>query len=118
MFPDVSSPVLILRADHYGALGVMRTLGRVGVRVFAVHATPDVAAFRSRYCAGRFIWDLDSAPESDSVHFLLDIGRKIGRRAVLIATNDETALFISRHASALGEGFVFPKNSPQLVRAL
>src|SRR5437879_2211258 len=118
MFQDVSSPALILRADHYSALGVMRSLGRIGVRTFAVHATPNVAAFRSRYCAGHFIWDIDSAPESDSVHFLLEVGRKIARRPVLIATNDETALFVSRHSSALEEGFLFSKNSPRLVRAL
>jgi predicted ATP-grasp superfamily ATP-dependent carboligase len=118
MFEDVSSPVLILRADHYSALGVMRTLGRVGVKTFAVHADSDAAAFRSRYCTGRFIWDLDSAPERDSVQFLLDIGRRLGRRPLLLATNDETALFMSRHSSALGERFAFPKNNPQLVKGL
>jgi D-aspartate ligase len=118
MFQNVSSHVLILRADHYGALGVMRSLGRVGIQTFAVHANPEVPAFRSRYCAGQFLWDLDSSPERDSVHFLLEAGRKIGGRPVLIATNDETALFVSRHASALAEEFVFPKNSPELVKAL
>jgi D-aspartate ligase len=118
MSPDVSSPLLILRADHYSALGVMRTLGRVGVRTFAVHATSDAAAFRSRYSAGHFIWDLDTAPEAESVQFLLEAGGKLGGRPVLLATNDETALFVSRNASALGERFVFPRNSPELVRSL
>jgi len=118
MFEDVSSPVVILRADHYSALGVMRTLGRVGVKTFAVHADRSAPAFRSRYCTDKFIWDLDSAPERDSVQFLLDTGRRLGRRPVLLATNDETALFVSRHASALAERFVFPKNPPQLVRSL
>jgi D-aspartate ligase len=118
MFESTFSPVLILRADHYSALGIMRSLGRVGVRTFAVHARAQAPALRSRYCAGKFQWDLDSSPETESVRFLLDTGRKIGGRPVLIATNDETALFVSRHASALEEVFVFPRNSPELVRAL
>src|SRR5438874_1482524 len=118
MSQDVSSPVVILRADHYSALGIMRSLGRLGVRTFAVHANPDAASLRSRYCAGSFIWDLDAAAEHDSVQFLLGLATKIGRRPVLIATNDETALFVAAHASALAEQFVFPKNPPDLVRAL
>jgi predicted ATP-grasp superfamily ATP-dependent carboligase len=115
---QIPSPVLILRADHYGALGIMRSLGRLGIPAFAVHATADAPALKSRYCAGSFIWDLDASQEQDSVRFLLDLHQKIEGRPILIATNDETALFVAAHASALKEHFLFPKNSPDLVRAL
>src|SRR6266699_6086280 len=118
MSQHTSSPVVILRADHHSALGIMRSLGRLGIPVFAVHANSDAAALKSRYCAGSFIWDLDTSPEHDSVQFLLGLRRKIGGRPMLIATNDETALFVSAHASALKGDFLFPKNSPDLVRAL
>jgi predicted ATP-grasp superfamily ATP-dependent carboligase len=115
---QIPSPVVILRADHYSALGIMRSLGRLGIPTYAVHATADAPALKSRYCTGSFIWDLDASPELDSVRFLLDLRRKIEGRPVLIATNDETALFVSTHASALKEHFFFPKNSPDLVRSL
>src|SRR5256885_2570867 len=118
MSQPISSPVVILRADHYSALGTMRSLGRLGVPVFAVHANSDSAALKSRYCAGSFIWDLDASPEQDSVEFLLNLSRKIEGRRVLMATNDETALFVAAHASALRDHFLFPKNSPELVRSL
>lgn len=115
---QIPSPVLILRADHYSALGVMRSLGRLGIPTYAAHATPDAAAFRSRYCAGSFIWDVPRFPDQDSVESLLEWGRKIGGRPVLVPTNDETALFVSANASALKCDFLFPKNSPSLVRGL
>ena len=118
MFEHTSTPVLILRADHYSSLGVMRSLGRLGIRTFAVHAVSGTPALRSRYCAGSFIWDLDTSTGHDSVQFLLDVRRKIGGRPVLIATNDETALFVAAHASALEEHFLFPKNRRSLVRSL
>jgi D-aspartate ligase len=115
---QIPSPVLILRADHYSAVGIMRSLGRLGIPTYAVHANRDAAALKSRYCKGSFIWDLDASPELDSVQFLLDLRRKIEGQPILIATNDETALFVSAHASVLKEAFLFPKNSPDLVRAL
>ena len=118
MFQHTSCPVLILRADHYSSLGIMRSLGRLGIRTFAVHAVSSAAALRSRYCSGSFIWDLDESSEYDSVQFLLDVRRKIGGRPVLIATNDETALFVAAHTSALEEHFLFPKNTPGLVTSL
>jgi predicted ATP-grasp superfamily ATP-dependent carboligase len=96
----------------------MRSLGRLGIPTFAVHANTNAAALKSRYCSGSFIWDFDASPELDSVQFLLDLRRKIEGQPVLIATNDETALFVSAHASALKRAFLFPKNSPDLVRGL
>jgi len=114
----IPSPVLILRADHYSALGIMRSLGRLGIPTYAVHATAGAASLKSRYCSGSFIWDLDASSDQDSVQFLLELCRKIEGRPVLIATNDETALFVAANASTLKDHFIFPKNSPELVRSL
>src|SRR5438874_608683 len=118
MQQHIPSPVVILRADHYSSLGIMRSLGRLGIPAYVVHAKPDAAPLKSRYCAGSFVWDLDASPELDSVQFLLSLRRKIEGRPVLIATNDETALFVSSHASALKDDFLFPRNSSDLVRSL
>src|ERR1051325_11169315 len=66
MFQDVSTRVLTLRADHYSSLGIMRSLGRLGVRTFVVHSHRDAAPLKSRYCAGAFIWDLDTSHDSSN----------------------------------------------------
>jgi len=62
--------------------------------------------------------DLDTAPAEQSVDTLLDIARQIGARPLLVATNDETALFVARNASRLQEAFLFPDNPTQVVWSL
>src|SRR5690348_12268063 len=100
---DTSLPVVVLQMDHYGALGVMRSLGRFGVRVYGIHPTRwPVAAF-SRYCRKVFTLDLDKTGPNESVDRLLDIARRIGARPLLIPTSDECALFIARNATRLQE---------------
>lgn len=116
--PDSSLPVVILRLDHYGALGAMRSLGRLGVAVYGVHTNSHAPALRSRYCRGGFAWDLDRAPAADSVEFLLDVARKIGGRAVLLPSNDETALFEAENADQLRRCFIFSDRSAELVQSL
>src|SRR5262245_11655704 len=96
---DTSLPVLVLRMDHYGSLGVMRSLGRLGVPVYGVHPTRWPAAALSKYCRKVFELDLDTVPAEQCVDCLLDIARQIGARPLLGATNDETVLFVARNAS-------------------
>jgi D-aspartate ligase len=115
---DVSSPVVILRLDHHGALGIARSLGRLGVAVYGVHTKEGAPASRSRYCRRGFVWDLDAAPPAESVSFLLSVARKIGGRPILLPSNDETALFVAENAAALQQRFTFPVNSAALVRTL
>lgn len=104
--------------EHHGALGVMRSLGRVGVRVYGVDADRSAIALRSRYCRGGFIWDIAARPARLSVDFLKAVARRIGGRPVLLATNDETALFVAENRSCLQTDFVFPDNTLSLVRSL
>jgi len=115
---DASVPALVLRMEHHGALGVMRSLGRLGVRVYGLDADDGALALRSRYCHGGFAWDLDIRPVHTSVDFLLAAACHIGGRPLLLATNDETALFVAKHQSQLEPAFVFANNPLQLVQAL
>ncbi|HLH30183.1 MAG TPA: hypothetical protein VKY31_03205 [Terriglobia bacterium] len=113
-----SLPVLVLRLDHYSALGAMRSLGRLGVDVYGIHAKRYSAPSRSKYCRRVFLWDLDNSPAKDSVEYLLSIADKLGSRVLLLPTNDETALFVAENTRSLEQAFVFPHNSPELVRML
>jgi predicted ATP-grasp superfamily ATP-dependent carboligase len=104
--------------DHYGSLGVMRSLGRLGVSVYGVHPTRWPVASFSRYCRKVFPLDLDTTPTQKAVDYLLNIAKRIGALPLLMATNDETALFVARNAARLQEGFVFPHNPTRLVWSL
>lgn len=114
---DPSVPVLVLDAG-YGGLGVARSLGRWGVPVYATCSTPGSPVLASRYWKETFAWDFASAPGPDSVRFLLEVGRRIGRRAILMPTTDVTVMFVAEQGPDLEDRFIFTRQSAALVRRL
>jgi D-aspartate ligase len=114
---DVSTPVLILNSEGHGALGIARSLGRLGVPVFVAHFELGTPAFSSRYCRGRFLYQ-DPGFTQGLVDYLLSVSARIGRKAILIPTTDHGAIFVAEHAEALKQSFIFPDQQVELVRSL
>ena len=82
-----------------------------------VNSDPREPAFFSRYCRRAFLRNIiDSTRQS--VRDLLEIGRKIGRRSILIPTTDQDATFVAEHADPLEEWFMFPSQGAELVNSL
>lgn len=96
----------------------MRSLGRGGVAVYAIDRDDRSVGFSSKYCRGKFIWDLAKTSVDDSVSFLANVAAKIRRRPVLIANSDDQAMFVADYAGRLAECFIFPQPSADLVRSL
>ncbi len=115
---DTSVPVVVLYTYHYGQLGVLRSLGRLGIAVHGVDPNPRSAGLFSRYCKKKFLYDVDAASPHASVQYLLDVAKKIGKRSLLIHTTDSGAGWLADQADALSEGYIFPKLPKQLVLAL
>jgi len=115
--PRTDTPVVVINGQ-LGALAIMRSLGPLGVPLYGVSDSLSAPALRSRFCRERFALRFDEDRPAPYLDGLLSIGRKLGKRAVLIATSDETTQFLSDHAAALGEHFVFQNNTPQLIRQL
>ena len=115
---DTTLPVLVLQMQNHGSLGVMRSLGRLGVPVYGVHATQRPTASFSRYCREGFCVGSGQNPTGPIRRCLLDIARGIGCKPLLMPTNDESALFVAQNASALRQGFLFPHNPPELIWSL
>jgi predicted ATP-grasp superfamily ATP-dependent carboligase len=113
---DTTTPVLVLSAKTHGSLGIIRSLGRLGVPVYAVDSDPRGPASYSRFLRGRFVFDLAAATPEASVDYLLEVGRRIGSSAVLIPTWDETSVLVSDFQEALGERFLFPHQPHGLAR--
>ena len=61
----------------------MRSLGRLGIPVYAVDSNPRGPASYSRYLRGRFVFDLATADPEATVEYLLEVGKRMGSRAVL-----------------------------------
>lgn len=120
---DRSFPVLAVKIGqyplHHGAVGAIRTLGRIGVPVYAITEDRFTPAAVSRYLTSRFVWPTTGAEAPEAlVQGLLDLGHRIGRRAVLLPTDDEAAVLIAEHAQALQDQFLFPSVPAELPRRL
>src|SRR2546428_5462262 len=113
-----SPPVVVLGCYRHGGLAIVRSLGRLGVPVYAVHPDRASPAFFSRYCHARIRWNVDTAAPEESLRFLKELGERIGRRSILIATSDLGTIFVADHADRLAEWFVFPEQDRHLIRAL
>lgn len=118
IFEKTDVPVFVIYAYHYGQLGIMRSLGRVGVAVHGIDPHPTSAALFSRYCRKKFFWDVDGATPQATVDYLLKIGKEIGKRSILINTTDNSCNLLATYADLLSEWYIFPRLSPDLVRAL
>ena len=119
---DWSTPAVVLKFDqnvlHHGSLGVIRSLGRLGVPVYGVHEGPWAPAASSRYLAGRFFWQPRPDDPQRTLSGLFDLASQIGRRAVLYATDDAGAIFLAEHGDVLREAFAFPRPAADLPRRL
>src|SRR5664279_2818153 len=118
MLKFASVPAVVLCSARHGGLGIVRSLGRLGVPVYPVHRERTNPTFLSRYCRERILWDIDTAAPERSLRFLEDLSVRIGRRAILIATNDIGTMLIADHSDELAQWFVFPNQDRDLVRAL
>ena len=114
----VATPVVVFRTETYCALGAFRSLGRLGVKVYGIDQDPGAYGLRSRYCAGRFLWDFDTSDPDASIDFLKQVARTIGGRPVLLPTFDTRSLLVADHAQELAEHFVFPTPPAGAARRL
>jgi D-aspartate ligase len=115
---NTARPVLMLKLYYHGGIAAVRTLGRLGVPVYAVHDDARAPAARSRYLREVLEWDFDGAPGAESVEFVLEAGRRIGGAPVLIAADDTAQAFVSEHADALHQVFEFPQQPAGLTERL
>jgi D-aspartate ligase len=119
---ETSTPVVVLRLVRglfpHGSLGVVRTLGRLGVPAWGFHDDRWAPAAFSRYDHGKLTVQLDAASPAAAVAYLLALGHRLGTRAILIPTEDVSTLFVDDQADVLARWFIFPKRHPSLSRSL
>jgi predicted ATP-grasp superfamily ATP-dependent carboligase len=115
---DTSTPVLVLRAESHGGLNILRSLGRLGVPIYILDGNPWAPSFASRYCRRHFLWDIESKPAEESLAYLIEISRIIGRPAILIPTTDYASMFVAEYGPTLKYWYLFPEQQSELVFVL
>jgi predicted ATP-grasp superfamily ATP-dependent carboligase len=102
-----------------GPLGVVRTLGRVGVPVQAITEPGVSPVGSSRYCGRRFVWRATARDDPGLLAAgLREVGRQIGRPSVIIPVDDESAVLVGEYAVELSEYFLFSQMRSGLPRQL
>jgi len=110
------APVVVLAAATTGH-GVARSLGRLGVQAYGVYPSRAEVA-RSRFWKGVKVLDVTRPPERTKIANLTRYGTSLPGRPHLIATTDDQARFIARHAALLQDTFLFPDVHHRLVDQL
>src|ERR1700730_13565657 len=89
--PDLT-PVLVLKTGnyhlHHGCLGIVRSLGSMGVPVHIISESRRPPAAASRFLAGNFVWDTHGLSTGQLLEGLERIARLLNRPAVIIPTDD------------------------------
>lgn len=116
---DTGLPAVVLWASRFplqhSCLGVFRSLGRAGVPVYAVVGDPHAPVAKSRYLQGQILWQPDRGERyAQLLDHLMDFGRRLGRRSLIVCTSDEMAVFVARRRAVLEEWFVLPEVDPKL----
>ena len=115
-------PALVLNVGrmvlHHGCVGIIRSLGRMGVPVYAVVEDRFTPAAVSRYLSGGILWDTRHLDPQRFLDGMAAIGRQIGRPTILIPTADVAAILVAEHADALRQWFLFPEQPRLLPRTV
>ncbi|MEU6252701.1 ATP-grasp domain-containing protein [Streptomyces sp. NPDC047043] len=114
-------PALLVKLGRFpqlhGGLGVIRTLGRMGVPAYAMVEDRFTPTALSRHLAGRFVLPTTGREDTaELVEALVRIGRRIGRPTVAVPEGDEAAVLLAENADRLAEWFVLPPVPPALPR--
>ena len=119
---DATVPVLVFKNSRnviqHGPLGIIRSLGRLGVPVYAAVEDRFAPAAMSRHLTGAFVMDTRHLNSERLLTDLAAIGKRLGRPTVLVPTDDSAAAFVAEHSDALAKLFLFPRLPRDLPRRL
>jgi D-aspartate ligase len=114
---NTSVPVVVIAPGYHGH-AIARSLGRLGIPVYGVHADQRSPAARSRYWRENYFWNIAMAAPEKTIEWLLQLGRKVGSRPILVPTDDNSCLFLADYVDALKEAFLIPDQPAGLTRTL
>jgi D-aspartate ligase len=119
---DATVPVLVVAVRplvlHHGAVGIIRSLGRMGVPVYGVVKDRYTPAAVSRYLTGAFIWETCDLDAQQFLKGMAIIAERLNRPTIVIPTDDVGAIFIAEQTAILQRWFLFPQQPALLPRTL
>jgi len=99
-------PVVIIPADRTATLGIARSLGKRGIPVYGIDADPHEIGMVSRYLRPCPLPNGDDS-EENRLQYLVDLGKKLGDKAVLFPVRDDDVLLCSRAREELSKYYLY-----------
>lgn len=110
-------PAVVCEVGWVNGLGAVRALGRAGVQAIALDHRPWALGFRSRYALPLIA--PDPLPDEDGfIELLLELADVLGRPAPIFPTHDEHLNSLARRADGLGDRFLSPFPSWDVLEPL
>lgn len=100
------SPAVVIPNDRPASLGIARSLGRRGIPIYGVDADPLAVGMASRYVRACPLPNSD-ASDQNRLQYLMDLGKKLGERAVLFPVSDDAVMLCSQYRYELQEYYAF-----------
>lgn len=113
---DRTIPAYVLGVGTPNGIGVVRSLGREGIRTTAADSDPRAAGLASRYARPLLLADPVREPQRALADLLA--ASDDDQKGVLFPTSDAFVLFLSRFRKELGERFRFCIPSPQILEGM
>jgi len=109
---DTGYPALILKASrrtiHHGALDVARSLGKLGVPVYAIVEDCCTPLATSRYLTKAFVWNSWPTDRKAFLTAMSTVGEVINRPTVLFPMDDLSAIFVAENIVDLSRWYRAP----------
>jgi D-aspartate ligase len=113
---EAQVPAVVLSL-YYSGLGLVRSLGRQGIPVYAMdHAVTNIGLY-SKYAQRYICPDPKIQPDRLLIH-LKNLRQKVACRPVLFPTGDEYVLFVSRNRRKLDKDFEIVMSDRQVQEDL
>ena len=110
-------PAVIIPADRTATLGIARSLGRRGIPVYGIDADAREIGMVSKYLRPCPLPNSDDS-EENRLQYLIDLGKKLGEKAVLYPVRDDDVLLCSRARAELGKYYLYVMPDGTAVKKL
>jgi predicted ATP-grasp superfamily ATP-dependent carboligase len=90
----------------YSGLGIVRSLGRQGIPVYALDPNANQIGLDSHYCKGLVCPSIEES-EKEHIDFLINLSQSLGQKPVLFPTGDNTVYCYARNENLLKKYFLF-----------
>ncbi len=98
-------PAVVVFVGNATGVGLVRALGSEGIPVWALDPRRDAIGFQSRYAYGSVCADAHY-DEEGFLRDLVDVGKRLPRKAVLFPAHDDYVAVLSQNAEQLSEWFI------------